>query len=180
MKAISLWQPWASLIAVGVKPYETRDWAPPAALIGQRIAIHAAKKVDPHAAQMAYELLRGRYDAAAGCDVAQRLRASFEGASPRLMARFGADLMPVGAVVCTARLRAAYQLGGRAIGTRSVAMSVANHMGSWIPAVAIDPFGDYTEGRWAWRLDDVITTPTPRPAVGRQKIFELPFGWNDD
>lgn len=26
MKAISLWQPWASLIAVGAKKYETRSW----------------------------------------------------------------------------------------------------------------------------------------------------------
>ena len=44
MKAISLHQPWASLIAVGIKTIETRSWAPPKALIGQRIAIHAAKK----------------------------------------------------------------------------------------------------------------------------------------
>lgn len=26
-KALSLWQPWASLIAVGAKQYETRSWA---------------------------------------------------------------------------------------------------------------------------------------------------------
>src|SRR3972149_12240119 len=29
MKAISLWQPWASLIAVGAKKYETRSWDTP-------------------------------------------------------------------------------------------------------------------------------------------------------
>lgn len=44
MKAISLWQPWASLIAVGAKYIETRAWPAPAWLIGQRIAIHAAKR----------------------------------------------------------------------------------------------------------------------------------------
>lgn len=44
MYAISLWQPWASFIAVGTKPFETRDWAPPKWLIGKRIAVHAAKK----------------------------------------------------------------------------------------------------------------------------------------
>src|SRR3989339_577320 len=27
MKAISLWQPWASLCAVGAKLYETRSWS---------------------------------------------------------------------------------------------------------------------------------------------------------
>lgn len=41
---ISLWQPWASFIAIGVKPYETRHWRPPARFIGQRIGIHAAKR----------------------------------------------------------------------------------------------------------------------------------------
>lgn len=45
MKAISLWQPWASLIAVGAKHIETRHWQPPRALIGQRVAIHAGKRL---------------------------------------------------------------------------------------------------------------------------------------
>ena len=44
MKAITLWQPWATLIADGIKTLETRTWEPPADLIGQRIAIHAAKR----------------------------------------------------------------------------------------------------------------------------------------
>lgn len=43
MKAISLWQPWASLIVHGHKKIETRHWHPPRAVIGKRIAIHAAK-----------------------------------------------------------------------------------------------------------------------------------------
>jgi hypothetical protein len=37
MKAITVWQPWASLIAIGAKPYEFRGWQPPRAIIGQRI-----------------------------------------------------------------------------------------------------------------------------------------------
>lgn len=43
MKAISLWQPWASLVVHGEKRIETRAWAPPKSLVGKRIAIHAAK-----------------------------------------------------------------------------------------------------------------------------------------
>ena len=46
MKAISLHQPYASLIADGVKHEETRSWKPPMELIGERIAIHAALKCD--------------------------------------------------------------------------------------------------------------------------------------
>ena len=44
MQALSLWQPWAQLIVTGHKRRETRSWPPPGARIGQRIAIHAAKR----------------------------------------------------------------------------------------------------------------------------------------
>jgi hypothetical protein len=43
MRTISLWQPWATLVALGAKRIETRHWRAPAALVGQRIGIHAAK-----------------------------------------------------------------------------------------------------------------------------------------
>lgn len=42
MWALTLTQPWASLVVLGEKRYETRSWRPPAARIGERIAIHAA------------------------------------------------------------------------------------------------------------------------------------------
>ena len=38
MKALSLWQPWASGIFAGVKSIETRHWRPPEALIGELLA----------------------------------------------------------------------------------------------------------------------------------------------
>lgn len=44
MKAITIWQPWASLVAIEAKPYEFRGWTPPRSLIGQRIAIHAGAR----------------------------------------------------------------------------------------------------------------------------------------
>ena len=40
--AISLWQPWASLMWVGAKKIETRSWKPPRT--GIFLAIHAAKR----------------------------------------------------------------------------------------------------------------------------------------
>jgi hypothetical protein len=42
MKAISLWQPWASLWACGRKQYETRHWA---TSYRGPITVHAAKKL---------------------------------------------------------------------------------------------------------------------------------------
>ncbi|MCA0027385.1 MULTISPECIES: ASCH domain-containing protein [unclassified Mesorhizobium] len=44
MKAVTIWQPWATLIIAGVKPYEFRSWPAPGALRGQRIAIHAGAR----------------------------------------------------------------------------------------------------------------------------------------
>lgn len=39
MKALTIWQPWASLIAIGVKTVETRGWSTE---YRGRLAIHAA------------------------------------------------------------------------------------------------------------------------------------------
>ena len=44
MKALTIWQPWASLIVAGAKPYEFRGWRAPRSLIGKRIVIHAAAR----------------------------------------------------------------------------------------------------------------------------------------
>lgn len=42
MKAISIKQPWASLIVHGIKDVENRTWACPKMYIGKRILIHAS------------------------------------------------------------------------------------------------------------------------------------------
>ena len=78
--AITLHQPWASLIALGLKTVETRSWPAPARLVGQRIAVHAGKR-----------LVRRPGDA-----IERELRA-----------RWGDDwrvIIPTGAVVATAVL----------------------------------------------------------------------------
>lgn len=46
MKALTLTQPWATLIALGIKRIENRPWKPPANMIGERFAIHASREVD--------------------------------------------------------------------------------------------------------------------------------------
>ena len=47
--ALTLHQPWASLICRGPKRVENRTWAPPEDLIGKRIWIHAGKTFDAEA-----------------------------------------------------------------------------------------------------------------------------------
>lgn len=72
MKAISLWQPWASAIALGHKTIETRGW--PTRHRGP-IAIHAAKRWTAEEKEMA-RIFEARYgmtglaDPPRGCIVA--------------------------------------------------------------------------------------------------------------
>lgn len=180
MRAISLYQPYASLIACGAKPYETRSWAPPRALIGQTIAIHAAKKIDPGAAELAQELMYGQYEPG-GFDLADRLEASMEGTPDNLMGAFGQAVMPIGCVVCTATLDAAFLLGEAAEGTALPAASTQRRMTSrQMPGcftVRYDGFGHYAPGRWAWLLSNVKPLRPPAAAKGRQGFFDLPQGW---
>ncbi len=52
IKAITLWQPWASLMALGYKTIETRSWSPSYTGL---LAIHAAKKKGDASQQFIYE-----------------------------------------------------------------------------------------------------------------------------
>ncbi len=44
LPAITLWEPWASLVCARAKPYEFRKWPAPSRLWGKRIAIHAGAR----------------------------------------------------------------------------------------------------------------------------------------
>ena len=154
MKAISLHQPWASLIAAGIKPIETRSWAPPKALIGQRIAIHAAKKtISIQDIPDVWQPLVGMYK------------------------NFGQPRIPQGAVVATAVLRCAHQVAYN----RDVAHM---HPGTWMDCahwrretpftVERDSYGDFTADRWLWFLEDIEKIDPPVPAKGHQGFWNWP------
>lgn len=149
MRAVSLWQPWASLIGIGVKTIETRSWRPPHWLIGERIAIHASAK--PVSARA-----MGFTDAWAG----------------RAMDALGVRdfvLLPLGAVCCTAKLVDAQQVD-------HIAGDVAVSRNGGVLA-RIDRWGDFSRGRWLWFLEDVEQFD-PIPAKGRQGFWrwEIPEG----
>lgn len=52
MKAITLHQPWASLVALGAKTYETRSWA---TKYRGPLAIHAGKAMSRDARELCYD-----------------------------------------------------------------------------------------------------------------------------
>lgn len=159
MRASTLWQPWASLVAIGAKPYETRSYPPPAKLIGQRIAIHAAVKP----IKAVWATLDGETRAA----IERALHANGLGQFPLEL--------PHGSVVATAVLAGAYQV-----------MRIRDRDRSWLElrtpmgmcpgnvpppnggAIPTDHFGDYSHCRWAWLLTDVVRLDQPVPAKGKQ------------
>jgi len=79
VKALTIYQPYASLICPGPKRIENRTWTPPKDLIGKRIAIHAGKVMD-------------HMSVAAHMDTLIRLFGK----------QFGSDQLPRGAIVGSA------------------------------------------------------------------------------
>ena len=149
MYAITLHQPWASLITLGVKTVETRSWPAPERLLGQTVAAHAGKRVVRNP----------------GVAVENEMRF-----------RLGVDwhrTIPAGAVLATAVLagiaKVAYvdHVTGHAVhdGCTEVGCSVG-----W-GRTRIDPWGDFNPGRWLWFLVDVRALPAPVLAVGRQGFW---------
>lgn len=181
MKAISLWQPYASLIACGAKPFETRDWAPPEAMIGKPIAICAAKKIDKDIVQFVEDLMYGQHPDG-GFDLAHKLDATMSLTPDSLMGLFGMAVMPIGCVVATAVLDGAFQLGEKSdLTARPAARVVKRMISRHVPecfTVRYDDFGDYSPGRWAWLLRDIKPLNPPIPVRGHQRIFDLPQGWD--
>lgn len=138
MKVISLWQPYASLIAYGFKEYETRSFQPPKVLIGHILGIHAAKRWTVEEARYMKRFVLDYPD------VREKL-------SPDGLLR-----PPLGAILCACRLVAVYR-------------SEAHYY-------QVDEkeraFGDWSPGRFVWKLEVVKVPPEPIPARGMQGIFE--------
>lgn len=159
MKALTIWQPWASLIIAGAKPYEFRGWKLPASMIGQRIVIHAAaRKSDPTATMGLFNtLIEWDYD-----DIGRELAAETclipEKAIPVLRRALAGDL-PQSAGLGTA------VLGEPRLGTE-----VATEFG--VPR-ANDSDRDQ-HANWAWPLTDIDPWPTPIPMRGAQGFWNWP------
>lgn len=146
MKAISIWQPHASLVVHGLKPYETRSWAAWKSLLGQRIWIHAGKALNDLNDLNAYLVDR---DSGDGSDVV------FDAYVAALKVAGFKHLreMPRGAIL------------GSAILADSIPTADLPNPG---------PFGDFSPGRFAWRMTDPLLLPEPVPFVGKQGFFEVP------
>jgi len=154
MKAFSLWQPWASLMASGAKTIETRDW-------GTRyrgpLLIHAAKHWSGE-----QERLTQSPEFRAG------LERDGRGALP----------MPFGAALCVVYLDRCVQV--EELGTDEPASTFQDMLGVRLPEDVEEiaerelDFGDYSPGRWLWITKGLRTFRHPVPMAGRQGLFAPP------
>ena len=154
MKALTIWQPWASLIIIGAKPYEFRSWPAPAWLVDERMAIHAAARaIDWREVHQLVRLLEagGRYAARTCLHVDSALRLLRD-------AMNGLEL-PLGA-----------GLGTAVVGTPKQGWAVAEEFGV---TRANDSERD-AHSNWAWPMLDIERWEQPFPMKGAQGLWTWP------
>lgn len=142
MKALTLWQPWASLIAFGAKQIETRSWD---TRYRGPLAIHAGKGFPLECRALCAE---------------EPFRSALQAAEiPDWQA------LPLGAVVAVVTV-ADCRPTGRTLSSYPFAPEWLPEEGS--PERA---FGDYRPGRYGWFLENILRLPEPVPAKGRQGLW---------
>lgn len=150
MRAISIWQPWASAIAVGAKCIETRSWATKHRGL---LAIHASKR-----------LVKSELVALERTDLWQAVFATSNYAVDFLR-------MPLGAVVATANLVDCVpynRLDINALSERKAHSGQPSY-----PHWTERRLGNYGPGRYGWCLENV-TPIKPIPYRGEQGLFTIP------
>lgn len=170
MKAITLWQPWASLWGSGAKEYETRSWA---TSYRGPIAIHASKTCfGPYAC----ELPVGFTDAV--------IKALWPGETDPCTIVDNWDEFPLGAIIATAELVKCWRIVAHPgtnidvaknipVGAESITNDkhAPDFTDYFVPSEQELLFGDWTPGRYAWEIANVKMLPKPIPARGSQGIW---------
>mgnify|MGYP002780996547 CR=1 FL=1 len=141
--AITIWQPWATLIAEGIKPFEFRSWPAPRRLVGKRIAIHAGAR-PVRRVEIRDLIHRLEIDGAHG-------QAMQVGPALTLLERVWADLgmLPLSSILCLATL-------GEPLSPEQVGRQLANDS---------DRSGHFN---WAWPLSAIERLEPFVPARGSQ------------
>lgn len=124
MKAITLIQPWATLMARNLKRYETRSWN---TRFRGEVVIHSSSRFPQWARQFAREI----------------------GLDP--------DTLPLGALVARGNLI-------DVVRTESVR--------DYITAKE-RLYGDYRDGRFAFKMDNTVELPRPIPCKGALGLWDL-------
>lgn len=148
MKALTLWQPWASLVAIGQKSVETRCWS---TKYRGELAIHSAANIPPKMLGESRnrpefrDRLADIFNARRDCD--ERSGFHVDDAIRQL---------PYGKVLCIMRLVDVQETGSMDCCELPEAERI---------------FGNYEPGRYAWFLEMVERFETPIPAKGNRMLW---------
>lgn len=154
MKALTLTQPWATLVALGAKHVETRSWE---TLYRGPLAIHAAKGFPRDCKELCRDDPFFTKLIVAGYEMGGRNDSSDE---PDDWPEVDVDRLPRGMVVATCHL-----VDCRRITPMRLDIPVPDASEEFA-------FGDYTPGRFAWVLGDIIRLPEPIPAKGALGLWD--------
>ena len=160
MKAITIRQPWASLLACGAKQYETRSWA---TKYRGAIAIQAGK--------IRLSLNKFVYDVGVDFTTRAELALDEHGIFP---GENHYDGLPYGAVIATAELVGCHKIvryGGRGCASTDPGWLVSEDGQIYEPTEQEILFGDWTPGRYAWELANVQMLPEPVLVRGQQGLW---------
>lgn len=183
MKALTIRQPWASLIAHGVKTIETRSWSTE---YRGPLAIHAGKAKPERSEEGCGVPVGHDWLPVEDFDGSWRLEHFARGCTG---APHDID-MPLGAVVATCTVTDVVPMvapghvppvnvatgEGRSILIHPDGSLWGNHcpdttVFDWQDITDQLPFGDFTPGRYAWLLTD-IKPCDPAPAKGRLGMWD--------
>jgi len=143
IKAISLWQPWASLVSIGAKQCETRAW--PTQHRGL-LAIHAAKRWTDEQEQLCFSEPFIKVLKTLNPVIAETATSQFD--------------LPLGCIVAVVELKGCYHTEAFALGDSQISENER-------------AFGDWSPGRFVWRLENMMRLAEPIPCVGRQGLFDV-------
>jgi len=163
MKALTIHQPWASLIACETKRFETRSWK---TSYRGPIAIHAGNKPI-----LLSPWLQKQISIGSKFSVVKALN---------LCGIDSLNSLPLGCIVATAELIECWQVKNlhRFLGDSDLQIVAANgSYKSWAENCVYEmSFGDFTPGRYAWEFRNVKLLDTPIPARGQQGLWNWEEG----
>ena len=144
MKALTLTQPWATLVAMGAKRIETRSWS---TSYRGPLAIHAGAGPSTFGWPQLNHI----------CNHTEPFRSVL-----KLDGRHPYEALPTGAIVAVAEL----------VGVVPVTSVHQHTLIDWPLTQQERAFGDYSAGRYAWLLADVRALPEPIPARGALGLWD--------
>jgi hypothetical protein len=161
MRAITLTQPYATLVALGAKHIETRSWA---TSYRGPLAIHAGKGLGPVGGIDGLQELCAQEPFCSVLTIAGRQHYA-RLHSLRDMVEH--EFMPLGAIIAVCELHDCRPTTTEAMpGKRGWSGYVGEKLTYWDLTDQERAFGDYTPGRYAWLLSNIRVLPEPIPVRG--------------